>query len=298
LTSARRVASLPPNFRPARETAIMRHAVRLATVLAVLAAGASSSLADGPFPDKNLETAVRALLRVDEKAELNDEALNKVFVLEAPEKGIANLTGLEKCKNLALLKLSKNQVVDLKPLAGLTNLQSLDLAGNQIEDVEPLKDLKALQYLELSGNKIAKIDALGGLTKLSALELSGNRVTDLAPLAELTGLASLHLAKNDVSDLNPLAKVNRLSTLDLSDTAVADLAPLKSQTDLKLLIIERAKLTDLKSLIEWVKTDADGPKRVAPFLRLYLEGNPLSDAAKTEQISTLKSLGVRVESGG
>ena len=40
--------------------------------------------------------------------------------------------------------------------------------------------------------------------------------------------------------------------------------------------------------------DARGPQRFAPFLRLYLEGNPLSDAAKGEQLSALKAAGVRV----
>ncbi len=104
--------------------------------------------------------------------------------------------------------------------------------------------------------------------------------------------------RNAVADLNALSKVNRLSTLDLSETTVTDLGPLKTQTDLKLLIIERAKLTDLKGLIEWVKVDSEGPKRIAPFLRLYISGNPLTEEAKSEQISTLKALGVRVETAG
>jgi hypothetical protein len=44
------------------------------------------------------------------------------------------------------------------------------------------------------------------------------------------------------------------------------------------------------------KADAEGAKRWAPYLRLYLAGNPLSDAAKTAQITALKGYGVRVES--
>src|SRR4051794_17700413 len=79
----------------------------------------------GPFADKNLEEAVRAVLKHEPKAELTDEKLQNVYVLEAPGKEIKDLTGLEKCKNLALLKLTKNQVSDLGPLKGLANLQSL-----------------------------------------------------------------------------------------------------------------------------------------------------------------------------
>src|SRR5436309_1939947 len=85
-------------------------------------------------PDKNLEAAVRAVLQ-EPKAPLTEETLNKVFVLEAPGKGIAKLDGLEKCKNLALLNVSNNQVAGLAPLQGLTNLQSLDLSKNKVTDV-------------------------------------------------------------------------------------------------------------------------------------------------------------------
>src|SRR5205807_5663728 len=103
----------------------------------------------GPFPDKNLEEAVRAE-RQDTKGELTDEALTKVFVLEASGKKARDLKGLEKCKNLSELKLSKNDIADLKPLKDLTDLQSLDLSGNKVADVTPLAGLTRLQYLELS----------------------------------------------------------------------------------------------------------------------------------------------------
>ena len=43
------------------------------------------------------------------------------------------------------------------------------------------------------------------------------------------------------------------------------------------------------------KADSDGPKRMAPFLRLYLEGNPLSDQAKATQLEACKAMGVRIE---
>ena len=92
------------------------------TLVLVLAATLPAA---GPVRDKNLEDAIRATLMMD-KGDLTDDALNKVYVLKVPGKGIKDLTGLEKCKNLAELQLSKNEIADLKPLAGLTNLQSLD----------------------------------------------------------------------------------------------------------------------------------------------------------------------------
>src|SRR5262249_40156813 len=99
-------------------------------------------------PDKNLEAALRATLQ-DAKGELTEQLLANVFVLDAAKKGIKDLTGLEKCKNLAQLNLAKNEVADLAPLKELTNLQWLDLSNNQVADLAPLAGLVKLQYLEL-----------------------------------------------------------------------------------------------------------------------------------------------------
>ena len=62
-----------------------------------------------------------------------------------------------------------------------------------------------------------------------------------------------------------------------------------------MLFLQQNQVRDLTPLVEMAKTDADGPKRMAPFLRLYLEGNPLSDEAKSTQLSACKAMGVRIE---
>jgi internalin A len=105
-----------------------------------LAAAPAAAVA---IPDKNLEAAVRAALH-EPKAELTDDKLATLSVLHAGGKDIRDLTGLEKCKNLAELRLSHNQVRDVRPLQGLPLLQSLDLAGNKIADVAPLATLAPL----------------------------------------------------------------------------------------------------------------------------------------------------------
>jgi uncharacterized protein (TIGR03067 family) len=246
-----------------------------------------------PFPDKHLEAAVRAILH-EEKGELTEERLRSLSVLEGG-KEIRDLSGLEKCKNLALIKLPKNHIVDLTPLKDLASLQSLDLSGNQIQDLKPLAGLTKLQYLELSNNQIEDLSPLRGLTHLSGLYLGGNKVKDLAPLSELTTLSSLSVPRNEVRDLAPLEKVTRLSLLDLKDNQVEDLTPLGKQTELRLLMLDRNKIADLAPLVAAAKADAEGSKRFAPYLRLYLSGNPLSETAKSEQLTALKGFGVRIE---
>src|SRR5207249_3645025 len=67
------------------------------------------------------------------------------------------------------------------------------------------------------------------------------------------------------------------------------------QTDLRILALNKNKITDLGPLVKWAKADAEKDKRFAPYLRLYLAGNPLSDDAKTKQLPELKKVGVRLE---
>ena len=86
---------------------------------------------DSIFPDKNLETVVRQY--VFEKRN-NDEPLTatdveNISTIEGKDKGIKDLTGLEKCVSLALLDLEGNQIETLEPIRQLTNLQSLNLCG-------------------------------------------------------------------------------------------------------------------------------------------------------------------------
>jgi internalin A len=248
----------------------------------------------GPIPDPKLEAAVRSALHLDEKAELNDEKLKSLFVLDAVGKDIADLTGLAKCPNLALLRLAKGRVADLSALKDLQNLQSLDLSGNEIVDLGPLAGLTRLQYLNLAENRVEKLEPLAGLKDLNALDLSGNRVIDLRPIAGLSRLASLYLGRNKVADLGPMAGLTRISTLNLSDNQVEDIAPLAKLPDLDMAVVERNKVSDLGPIVQAAKSAPAGSSRWA-FLRLYLAGNPLSDAAKGEQVTALRAAGVRIE---
>jgi internalin A len=277
---------------PNRGVLVMLRTPRLREI-AILLVVFSAGPAVAQVPDKNLEAAIRSVI-FEMKAPLNEEQLNKVYVLDAVGKNIKELTGLEKCKNLASLRLSKNEITDVKALAGLKNLQSLDLAGNKIKDVTPLGTLEGLQYLELSSNQISDLAPLKGLARLTSLYVGGNQLKDIGPVANLTRLWSFYAAKNQISDISALAKLPRLSTLELDDNQIVSLAPLGQLTELNLVLLERNKITDLKPLVDAAQKDAAGPKRFAPFLRIYLEGNPLSSEALATQLPALQKAGVRV----
>jgi hypothetical protein len=263
---------------------------------AVVSVGLPAALAV-QFPDKNLEAALRALVfeKKSNMEELTDDDLRKISTLEAKGRGIKDLTGLEKCTNLLLLDLANNEISNLAPIKDLVELQSLTLSGNKIADITPLMSLNKLQYLDLTHNEVSALQPLSAMTRLSALYLAENKIEELAPLAGLANLSSLDLAKNQVKSIKPLCVIERLNVLKLSDNAIEDIAPAAKHPPQSMLLVERNKIADLAPLVEAAKADAQGQKNFAPFLRLYLEGNPLSESAKGEQLASLKEAGVRIE---
>jgi len=271
----------------------LRKAV-LAVAVGVISA---QGLLAGPIPDKALEAVVRQQVfeKRDKPDELTEDDLKKVFILEGRNKGIKDLTGLEKCPNLALINLAGNEIEKVDQLKDLKNLQSLDLSKNKIADITPLASIKALQFVELSDNQISAVEPLADLPKLSALYIAGNKIANAAPLANLKKLSSLDLARNQLTDVAPLAPlVPNLMTFKLSENQISNLAPFAAAAPRMLLLLEKNQIADLGPLVEACKKDSAGDKRFAPFLRLYLIGNPLNDAAKTAQIDALKASGVKV----
>jgi len=255
---------------------------------------AASSFAASPFKDKALEAAVQAALRLP-KPDFKDDDLAKLSILDASGKKIKDLTGLEKCKGLAGITLAKNEIVSVAPLKDMPILQTLDLSGNQIVDISPLAGLVKLQRLELSNNQVADLKPLAKLVAMQSLYLTGNKIKDITPLADLKKLASLNLGNNQITDLKPLANVKGIGSLELSGNQIADLSPLTGLTEVHLLQLDKNKIANLAPLVKWAKTDADGAKRFAPYLRLYLAGNPLDEESKTKSVPTLEAMGVKVE---
>ena len=245
------------------------------------------------LPDAALEAAVRKELRTMEGEALKAEDLRDLYFLRAPGAGIETLDGLERCVNLALIDLSGNKVSTLDPLAPLVDVQSLDLSENAIGSLDPLAELTKLQYLKVDGNQIADLGPLAGMEKLSALYASGNKIVDLGPLEGLARLTSLDLSGNAVKDLGPLSESNWLSALTLSENEIENVAPLAGLSELRFLVLKGNRIADLAPLVAAAKEDAAGPRRFAPYLRLYLTRNPLGEAAEG-QIKELKAAGVRV----
>ena len=112
------------------------------------------------FVDINLAKKVRISLGLDyvgvhiELLKIPEASLEKLTKLEADERKITDLTGLEQATELTELNLANNQISDITPLSQLTKLTNLNLSSNQITDVTPLVHLTQLTTLHLLNNLI------------------------------------------------------------------------------------------------------------------------------------------------
>ena len=153
-------------------------------------------------PDPNLRQAIRETLSLLDGVPLTQLQILRLTNLEAGQRDITDLTGLQYATNLENLYLSENQIQDLTPLANLTNLIHLDLFLNIVESVEPLAGLIQLRTLNLFVNRIQDITPLANLTNLERLYIHENLVTDITPLQ---GLNLIEFQYDEICDIPPIA---------------------------------------------------------------------------------------------
>jgi internalin A len=245
------------------------------------------------FKDKNLEKAVRKFVieKRDSDKPLTEADLGNLSTIQGNGMDIADLSGLEKCVNLASLELAKNKISNLEPLKGLTKIQFLNLAGNKIEDIRPLSEIIALQYLELSGNHLKTVEPLKGLTNMASLYLSTNSISDITPVLGMKKLSSLYLDNNKIKSIPPGNQWRGLSSFSANNNSISDLSPITNLDHLFYLMAENNKIRDLGP---W--PDMSNPRSTnefLPFLNLYLKGNSLNSASK-KKLNKLKEIGTKV----
>lgn len=248
------------------------------------------------FKDRKLEDAVRrqVFAKRESKEPLTAADVANVSTVSAPFAGITSLSGLEHCVALASLEIPGNKVADLSPLAGLKQLQYVHLASNQVSVITPLASVPALQYIELSHNRVKDVKALGGLSNLASIYLSANRLTGIAPLTNLTRVATLYIDHNQVRSIQGLGSFRNLMMLSASHNGISDLSPLSGLRAPSYLELSHNKVRDLSPLHRWMMADLEKSRNFAPFVRVYLAGNPLSKPSKA-LAEELKAKGARID---
>ena len=105
--------------------------------------------------------------------------------LDLSDYDLHDLEGIEHCRGLTSLNLSRNNLDNIYCLKDLAKLESLDLAENDLEDADALGALVNLRELDLSANQIDDVAFLDRLTQLTYVDLTGNPVRNKAVIARL-----------------------------------------------------------------------------------------------------------------
>ena len=234
------------------------------------------------IPDTNLRTAIAEALNKPQGARITRDEMARLTRLDANNKKIRDLTGLEHAKNLERIELNHNQISDISPLAQLTRLHRIDLEDNALSDISPLK----------------------GLVNLEGLHIPHNLISDLSPLKDLTNLRWTNLGHNAISDLSPIAGLIRLEWIGLTDNLLADLAPLAGLINLQSYHSWGTPVVNLSALVDLPKlreinvcggeiSDISALARATGLKELYLVNNDISDLSPLEDLTGLTRLSFR-----
>ena len=169
------------------------------------------------FPDPNLRTAVQEALGLASRDAITPEMLQTLTQLDAWDREIIDLTGLEHATRLKVANLHNNTIRDMSPIEGLAHLTELSLSYNQISDISPISGLTQLTELVLYENRISDISPISGLTQLTTLGLRDNQITDIRPISGLTQLTVLDLYGNNITNISPIAALVNLELLFLEE---------------------------------------------------------------------------------
>ncbi len=241
------------------------------------------------IPDVHLAAAVRDEIG----GSITTHKLLNLTSLNAQNRDITDLTGLEHAHNLTTLNLegayvdgegwvNSNKISDYSPLIGLTQLTTLNLTFNALTDVSFLSGLTQLKNLHLGNNTLSDISALAGLTQLTGLTLWNNAITDLTPLASLTQLTSLELSGNPLSDVSSLAGLVQLRSLSLSGLSLSEVSALSDLRQLTSLSIYGTSVSDVSPLAG-----------LTQLIYLHLWSNAISDIAALSGLTQLQGLNLR-----
>ncbi len=198
--------------------------------------------------DTSIFSVIREKLGKAEGAPLTQQDLEGMVSLDAGNKGLKSIKGIEMLTNLTWLKLDNNKICDLSPLCGLVKLEHLDLGLNQITDISALRGLKDLKTLMLYDNKITDISPLKALTKMRYLNLANNLINDVGALSGYTELHALLLENNMVRDISPVKNNTEIYSLSFDNNQVTDISVAAGFTKMIAFYASGNKINDISAL--------------------------------------------------
>lgn len=205
------------------------------------------------FPDNGLAEAVAEQLSLSVNDVVSQSDLNGIYELNAENRNISSIDGLEYLYNLEILELAHNNISDISLLKTVVdnqikysqyhsiNLRELGLRDNNISDISVL-----------AATNEAGTD--GYFNMLWKLDLGENNISDVSPLKMETGGSYWYvfLDNNNINDINPLYNTVRTTNkLDLSNNNISDVSIFDNlQSPLTYLNLNNNHISDIHALLD------------------------------------------------
>jgi formylglycine-generating enzyme required for sulfatase activity len=219
------------------------------------------------IPDPGLDAAIRFTLQKT-NGPLTTQDLLSLSQLQAGNRNISDLTGLDAARNLTLLNLSGNSVTNFTLPGALTNLAILDLSFNPLAQCIIPAGFTNLTTLKIENSSLTNLTLPAGLTGLTSIELffnshlssftlpagspnlnlldlGFNALTQCSLPDGLTNLGTLFLEGNALTNFTLPAGLTALNEIDLTANGLTSFALRPEMTNLFTLLIFANQLTNL-----------------------------------------------------
>ncbi|MDC7724953.1 NEAT domain-containing protein [Bacillus cereus] len=207
--------------------------------------------------------------------------VKSLIVVEAKNKGIQDVSGLEYMTNLENLKLEEVKLKNIKFISGLRQLKSLSITYGELEDIGPLAELEHIEFLTLRNNKISDLSPLSQMKKIKMLDLNSNYIKDIKPLFTVKSLKTLTVANNQISNDNlaGIEQLKNVKNLSLSNNGLTNIEHITSMKKLVELDLAKNELENIEPL-----------SRLSTVQSLNLEENYISDITPLSHLTDLYDL--------
>lgn len=132
------------------------------------------------IPDENFEEVIRDALDKP-SGNIYKSDMEKIIKLEANDRGIEKLDGMQYCINIELLNLNNNKISEIKSLRKCSKIYLLSLSSNNLDynDIYYMQDLNNLRFLYLDYNKINDLKYIKYLldNPLDFINIENNKMT-------------------------------------------------------------------------------------------------------------------------
>jgi formylglycine-generating enzyme required for sulfatase activity len=258
---------------------------------------------DVQVPDSGLNAAIRAELGKP-TGPLTLPDMLSLTNLNARNRNVSSLAGLETARNLTSLHLEINHLTNVSLLGALTNLGTLDLSVNPLTNFSLPNGLTNLLSLTLESDGLTNLVLPSGLSRLNNLDLENNFLTSFNQLSNLTGLIALDLGFNSFASFSLPSGLTNLSSFYFAGNPLTNLSlpsDLGAMTDLNVsqnLLTSFTLPSGMTNLLELdlffnQLTNLTLPNDLRNLVELDLDFNQLSGLNFPSNLTHLGSLHLR-----